>query len=245
MSSSSTLASSLLFLSFALLFRTLLGADSLFHYCPSSSDNFTANGAYETNLNALLGALYYKAPPTGFGLDYIGSSPDHVNGLALCRGDVPSADCKSCVALASGELRRLCPYNKRSSIWYDNCFVRYSNEDFFGKIDNEIRVFMWNTQNVSYPTYFNQKTRELLGQLSEEASVAPRMFATGESELDGSQKLYGLVQCTRDLSIEACKQCLDGAVGELPNCCDGKQGGRVLGGSCSIRYEVYPFYNNA
>ncbi|RVW19693.1 Cysteine-rich repeat secretory protein 38 [Vitis vinifera] len=32
-------------------------------------------------------------------------------------------------------------------------------------------------------------------------------------------------------------------VSELPSCCDGKRGGRVVGGSCNVRYELYPFVN--
>ena len=103
---------------------------------------------------------------------------------------------------------------------------------------------MWNLRNVSNPVWFNQKTKTLLSQLSEEAYVAPKMYATGELELGESEKLYGLVQCTRDLSTVDCKKCLDGAISELPNCCDGKEGGRVVGGSCNFRYEIYPFVNS-
>uniref|UniRef100_A0A7N2MVE3 Gnk2-homologous domain-containing protein n=1 Tax=Quercus lobata TaxID=97700 RepID=A0A7N2MVE3_QUELO len=59
----------------------------------------------------------------------------------------------------------------------------------------------------------------------------------------GSYKLYGLVQCTRDLSSNDCFKCLDGMIGELPDCCNGKVGGRVATGSCNIRNEVYPFFS--
>ena len=85
-------------------------------------------------------------------------------------------------------------------IRYDNCLLKYSNLDFFGKIDYQNRFYMWNLRNVSDPIWFNQKTKNLLSQLSEEAYVAPKMYATGELELGESEKLYGLVQCTRDLS---------------------------------------------
>ena len=129
-------------------------------------------------------------------------------------------------------------------IRYDNCLLKYSNLHFFGKIDYQNRFYMWNLRNVSNPVWFNQKTKNLLSQLSEEAYVAPKMYATGELELGESEKLYGLVQCTRDLSTVDCKKCLDGAISELPNCCDGKEGGRVVGGSCNFRYEIYPFVNS-
>jgi hypothetical protein len=134
-----------------------------------------------------------------------------------------------------------CPYNKGGIIWYDNCLLKYINTDFLGKIDNQNQFYMWNLQNVSNPTNtFNQKTRELLSLLAKDASATPKLYAAGELELKKSKKLYGLVQCTGDLSTSDCFKCLDGKIGELPSCCDGK-GGRVVGGSCNFRYEIYPF----
>ncbi|PSS05794.1 Cysteine-rich repeat secretory protein [Actinidia chinensis var. chinensis] len=244
--SSSTFTFSLYLLSLTLVAHIALGAKAakpLFHFC-SNLDNFTTNGPYETNLNKLVGNLYLKTPLTGFGSGSVGPSHDQAHGLALCRGDVKFADCQACVAEAGAEVRKRCPNNKRAVIWYDNCLLKYSNIDFFRKIDYQNRFYMWNLRNVSDPVLFNQKTKNLLSQLSEEAYVAPKMYATGELELGESEKLYGLVQCTRDLSTVDCKKCLDSAISELPNCCDGKEGGRVVGGSCNFRYEIYPFVNS-
>ncbi|KAK7858501.1 cysteine-rich repeat secretory protein 38 [Quercus suber] len=126
-------------------------------------------------------------------------------------------------------------------IWYDNCLLKYSNKDFSGQIDNENWFSLLNVQNVSEPTIFNQQTRELLSQLAKDASFTTKKYAIGELELGKSTKLYGLAQCTWDLSTVECLQCLDDAIGQLPGCCDGKEGGRVVGGSCNIRYEIYPF----
>ncbi|XP_059664468.1 cysteine-rich repeat secretory protein 38-like [Cornus florida] len=243
MSSSKTfMTSSLYVLSFAFLLQTVFGADPLFHFC-SSSENFTTNSPYETNLNKLLGDLYFKAPPTGFGAGSVGQNQYKANGLALCRGDVSNTDCKSCVTEAGSKIRKRCPYNKGAIIWYDYCLLKYSNTDFFGKIDNQNKFYLYNVNNVSDPESFNQKTKKLLSQLSEEAYDSSKMYATGESELGDFKKLYGLVQCTRDLSSTDCKKCLDSAISELPSCCDGKEGGRVVGGSCNFRYEIYPFVN--
>ena len=83
-------------------------------------------------------------------------------------------------------------------------------------------------QNVSEPKIFNQKTtKELLRQLAKEASFTTKKYAVGELKLGESTKLYGLAQCTWDLSTIECLQCLDDAIGQLPSCCDGK-GGRVV-----------------
>lgn len=69
-----------------------------------------------------------------------------------------------------------------------------------------------------------------------------KKFATKEANFSSFQTLYTLAQCTPDLSQSGCEKCLKIATSELPSCCNGKQGGRVLIPSCNIRYEFYPFY---
>nr|KYP33854.1 Putative cysteine-rich repeat secretory protein 61 [Cajanus cajan] len=66
----------------------------------------------------------------------------------------------------------------------------------------------------------------------------------GEVKLENSTTLYGMTQCTRDLSNTNCTKCLDDALSKLLDCCDGNQGGRVLKGSCNFRYEIFPFLND-
>ncbi|XP_057505999.1 cysteine-rich repeat secretory protein 38-like [Actinidia eriantha] len=229
-----------LLLSFFLFLHTALCAEPLFDFC-FSQDNYSSSSAYVRNLNVLSNSLSFSTPRIGFGLASIGQGQNRVNGLTLCRGDVSSSSCKSCVLEASKEIRKRCPRKKGAIIWYDHCLFKYSNEDFFGEIDNTNKFYLYNVQDVSDPAPFNQKTKSLLSRLVKKACVSPVLYATGEGELDGSDTLYGLVQCTRDLSSSDCKKCLDGAISELPSCCDGKRGGRVVGGSCNFRYELYPF----
>ncbi|KAK0589956.1 hypothetical protein LWI29_020608 [Acer saccharum] len=236
MSSSSSNNNAFYFLvSFALLLQSAFGVtEPLFHSC--SGENFTVYGPYEKNLNRLMGFLYHQTPYTGFGLgstSFGAHYPDQPYGIALCRGDVSSSDCKTCVAEASSYIRKSCPNRKQATIWYDNCSLKYSDEKFFGQIDHGTKFYSWNTQNVTNPTYFNQKAKDLLTHLAHEASVTPKMYAAGELKLEGSEKeiVYGMAQCTRDLSDGDCKTCLDGLIGDLPSCCDGKQGGRVVTGS--------------
>ncbi|XP_052488397.1 cysteine-rich receptor-like protein kinase 10 [Gossypium raimondii] len=70
-----------------------------------------------------------------------------------------------------------------------------------------------------------------------------KRFATGEANFTSSQTLYILAQCTPDLTDALCFRCLQSAIAELPMCCEGKQGGRVLLPSCSIRYDMFPFFS--
>ncbi|KAJ7981336.1 Cysteine-rich repeat secretory protein [Quillaja saponaria] len=238
----SSSSSFLLLISLALLLQTGFGAIPLFSSC--SSENITTHNPYESNLKTLIRFLNYKTPPTGFGLGSVGQYPNKAHGLALCRGDVSTSDCKTCVKEATREIQNCCPNSKhRSFIYYDNCMVKYMDEDFFGQIDNVNKFYLLNPKNVSEPTTFNYKTKTLLSQLADKASlIGTKLYATGEVELEESKKLYGLIQCTRDLSREDCQKCLDDAISDLPNCCDGKEGGRVVGASCNIRYEIYPFF---
>ncbi|XP_058071404.1 cysteine-rich repeat secretory protein 38-like [Magnolia sinica] len=233
---------SLYLLSFVLLLHGLHAADPLYHMC-SSRKNYTANSPFSKNLNKMLTSLPTKVSLIGFGLSSVGKRPDQANGLSLCRGDVPSSDCKKCLVGAISDLRDLCPYKEDAVIWFDNCLLRYSNVDFFGEVDTINRFYMLNTQSVNDPAAFNKKTKELLHHLSHEAYLSPLMYASGDVEIGEHEKLYGLAQCTRDLSGGDCKKCLESAISDLPSCCYGKKGGRVVGGSCNIRYEIYPFLN--
>lgn len=234
---------SLCILSIAIVLQTVLGASPLYHFCINDR-NFTASSPYETSLNKLITTLSIKTPPSGFSKASIGQNTlDTAYGSSLCRGDASEKDCKTCVVEASSELRKRCEYNKAGTIWYDNCMFKYTDTNFFGQIDYHLRVYMWNVNNVSDATTFNAATKNLLTKLAKNAIKVEKLYAVGEAKLNKSTKLYGLTQCTRDISSADCKTCLDNAIRELPNCCDAKEGGRVLAGSCNFRYEIYPFVN--
>uniref|UniRef100_I1LU85 Gnk2-homologous domain-containing protein n=1 Tax=Glycine max TaxID=3847 RepID=I1LU85_SOYBN len=193
-----------------------------------------------TNLNQLFDLLHTKVPPTGYGYGSIGQGMDQVNGLALCRGDVNATNCMACVNEATKKLQERCSKKKGAIVWYDYCLLKYSNEYFFGEIDEKNKFYMVNIYDVDDPSTFSDKVNELLSGLSYNASQTPMLYAVGELQLQESKTLYGLAQCTRDLLGPGCKKCLDDAISDLPNCCDGKQGARVVGGSCYVRYELYP-----
>ncbi|XP_038714288.1 cysteine-rich repeat secretory protein 38-like [Tripterygium wilfordii] len=231
----------------SVLTKTLLHAatagNPLYNIC-FNKDNYTTNNRYRNNLNDLLSILAYKASLTGFGLGSVGKVQDYVSGLALCRGDVSSPDCKTCINDASKELLQRCPNNKGAIIWYENCLLKYSNVKFFGKIDYDNKFLLSNVKDVEGdPEVFYGKVKELLSGLANKAEATEKLYAPGDLELNKNEKLYGIVQCTRDLSSADCKKCLDDAMNGLPGCCSGKRGGRIVGGSCHAGYELYPFIN--
>ena len=63
-------------------------------------------------------------------------------------------------------------------------------------------------------------------------------YSAGEKKL-GKNKLYAMVQCI-GLTLD-CKSCLTLSIKKLFENGNIKQGARVLGSNCDVRYELYPF----
>ncbi|KAB1210463.1 Cysteine-rich repeat secretory protein 38 [Morella rubra] len=242
--SSKFTASLCLQLSFLLLLQTVFSAQLLppGAFCSQLSLNFTADhDPYATSLNELMQYLSYHSASTGFSLGSKGANQYKTYGLALCYSYVSPTDCLNCVVEASKKIRRQCPYRKGANIWYDDCFLKYMNLDFFGLIDFSALV-MCNPGNATDPISFNQHKTELLSQLANNVSTSLKMYRTGELELAGSAgKLYAEAQCTRDLFSVDCKQCLDHFIAKYA--CNGRPGGRIYGGSCYLRFETYDFFS--
>ncbi|KAF5943355.1 hypothetical protein HYC85_017432 [Camellia sinensis] len=87
--------------------------------------------------------------------------------------------------------------------------------------------------------------KEFMNKLSDRAAFNPSnfMFATGKTKITMNETIYGLVQCTRDISRSNCRVCLNSEFGDLDGCCDYRQGGTVLSRNCNMRFQLYPFYN--
>ncbi|KAG8634404.1 hypothetical protein MANES_17G029600v8 [Manihot esculenta] len=239
-----------LLLTIVLCFFNLLdGADIvyLYTYCPKATIS-PVNSIYDKNINSLVSSLSSNSTQkNGFYNATAGQDPStKVYGLYLCRGDVAQDVCQDCVATASKEIIRRCPRNNESIIYYDECMLRYSNESFFSQVQYRPWLRMWNTQNVSEVERFMKLLEKTMNDTAARAandrSGSGKMFSTGEVNFTSFQSLYTLVQCTWDLSAQACNSCLHEAIARLPRCCDGKQGGRTIFPSCNVRYELYRFY---
>lgn len=76
--------------------------------------------------------------------------------------------------------------------------------------------------------------------LSSKAVRGP-LHARGTLMLN-KERIYGFVECTRDLSATNCKKCLDIAIKELIDRAYKMRGGHAIFGSCYIRFEFYIFY---
>ncbi|XP_062160720.1 cysteine-rich receptor-like protein kinase 10 isoform X2 [Alnus glutinosa] len=243
----------LLLLPFLISFLSQTGTEAaatyLYHVCPNTT-TFTANSTYQSNLNSLLASLTSNATSsTGFYNTTAspGNSVDTVYGLFLCRGDLSADACRDCAADATKDVVDRCPNEKVAVAWYDECMLRYSNQYIFSRMVTDPSIFMWNTRNISEQNRFDLLVRTTMNDLASGVSnvgSGAKKFGTKEANFTALQTLYALVQCTADLSGSDCNSCLQIAIANLPGCCGGKEGARVLFPSCTVRFEVYPFYQS-
>ncbi|KAJ8773700.1 hypothetical protein K2173_006350 [Erythroxylum novogranatense] len=247
------------FLSFLLLSLLIStnfidGAPALSHFCDR---NFTGDSTFRANLNGLLSSLSSNSTNStqyylnGFYNASAGRNPDEVYGLFLCRGDASTEECRDCVATATREIIQLCPAQKVAIVWYDYCLLRYENDDFFTTMDSRPSEFKQNAKNVTVDNVtegklFNAVVIKTLVESAYKVTAAPsgsERFAVKE-ELTDYGNLNTLVQCTPDLSGGDCNRCLLIIIGQIPDCCSGKRGGRLLTPSCNFRFEFNnSFYN--
>ncbi|TXG64917.1 hypothetical protein EZV62_011911 [Acer yangbiense] len=216
---------------------------SFYHYC--SDKNFTRNSTYQSNLNLLLSSLpHYAKSGYGFYRTTKGLDPNIVYGLFQCRGDVTTTACQDCVASASMELTQRCPTQNGALVWYDECYLRFSNVSINSTLSLSIRnpnVMIYNSNNVTVePNRFQKLVLSLLKEATTQAVNDPKKFPTRKGNFTTIQTLYGLVQCAEDLWNTDCSNCLEEAISRLPT---RAIGGRILLPSCNCRYELYPFYN--
>ncbi|KAL4628555.1 hypothetical protein ACB092_05G247600 [Castanea dentata] len=240
------LLSLFLLLSLLNLFSRSEGAPTYFFHSCSNSSFFTTNSTYQTNLNLLLSDLSSNSTRLdGFYKTSVGQNPpDVATGLLFCRGDLTPAACKDCISTATKDIQNRCPFDKIILIWYDACTLRYTNES---DLNNLVPFVNFNTtaENVIEPDRFNGLLASTMKSLEQKAanSQSDKKFATAAVKFTSSVTLYCLVQCTPELSVSGCLTVLESAIGSLPTCCTGKQGGTVALPSSNIRYELYPFFN--
>ncbi|KAL9452698.1 hypothetical protein AB3S75_008483 [Citrus x aurantiifolia] len=236
-------------LSFQFSFTAAVVPIYVYHVC-STTANFTINSTYEKNLNLFLSSIPTNAGrgngfSSGFFNATAGQDPNRVYGLFLCRGDQTTSGCQDCVTYATRNVLQLCPVSKQTILWYAECLLRYSDQSFFSTMAAAPTVSLFNRENVTDQGRFNDLVGTQMSQAVTQAVNNTKRFATRKANFTAFQTLYSLAQCTPDLSSSACNRCLREAIARLPNCCRGKQGGRVLTPSCNVWYELYPFYNES
>ncbi|KAM3749456.1 hypothetical protein ACB098_05G186100 [Castanea mollissima] len=208
--------------------------------------NYTSNSTYRANLNTLLASMINDTKINyGFYNFSFGEAPDKVYAIALCRGDTSPSECRSCINGASSDLLKACPNQKEAIIWPDKCSLRYSSRSIFNAMEASPLFAFYNTGNVLDVEAFNNVLLPLLNSLRNRTASgnSTRKFALQSALAPNFQTIYALLECTPDLSKLECSSCLQQVQSFIPQCCNGKQGGKFVTPSCDIRFEVYSFYD--
>jgi hypothetical protein len=208
-----------------------------------NGSKYKVGSTYQDNLGLLSASLPTNTSRSRvlFATEIIGAVPDAVYALALCRGDSNASTCESCIASAYQAALQLCPYNKDAAVYLDDCNLRFSNENFLATTDNGNLATLVDPQSVSSSAEaFDAAVGVLLNATSDYAAANSfRRFATGEEASRTSNfTIYGLAQCTPDLSPADCRSCLRIIIALTPQYLSGKQGGRICGVRCNFRYKL-------
>ncbi|KAL2227355.1 UNVERIFIED_CONTAM: Cysteine-rich receptor-like protein kinase 26 [Sesamum indicum] len=210
-----------------------------------NNGNYTSNSTYKANLDTVLSSLPTNVHRNGFYNASFGQNPDRANAIVLCRGDIQLDTCRGCVRDAAAALLASCPNQKQAVNWQERCTLRYSNETLVGILATMPGYYWWNPENATSVDQFKEDLSTLLDDLRGQAVYGGSLRKVAAGNITGPdfQRIFALVQCSPDLSPEDCSSCLIGAAADIPKCCDRKRGGRVLRPSCTLRFEIYPFYN--
>uniref|UniRef100_A0A0D9XVB8 Uncharacterized protein n=1 Tax=Leersia perrieri TaxID=77586 RepID=A0A0D9XVB8_9ORYZ len=229
--------------------------------------NYKANSTYQSNLDSLSSSLITQDgnPSSGqFGKASRGAVPDTVYAVALCRGDIASfAACSDCVDAAFKGARQLCGLSKDATVFYDDCLLRYSdmnilNMDVFDQVNTSAVVdgalILMNITSVPMisgweNTNFTQFFQKVMSDMVAHALSTTRLYAairvdnmddTSSSTLP--RRLFCLAQCAPDLIEDICFNCLTNFSNLATANFSGRQGGRVLGLRCNLRYDTQKFF---
>ncbi|KAJ3687369.1 hypothetical protein LUZ61_016533 [Rhynchospora tenuis] len=139
-----------------------------------------------------------------------------------------------------------CRGQKEATMWVERCFLHYSNSRFVptsvtfrgdGSLgdyrDNEIGPFK---------DVFSALFKELASFAAYNTSTK---YATGtiKGDYDFSQTIYGLVQCSPDLSGDDCWDCLKNCTDIMVNNLTEVYFGRAFGLWCDMRFDSSKFYD--
>ncbi|KAK9133582.1 hypothetical protein Scep_013110 [Stephania cephalantha] len=221
-----------LFLLFPILsFTTAYAADKKLdtgYTC--STDNFTTNSPFTTNLNSLLDK------------DSVGQNPYQLYGVLQCRGDLSSKDCASCAKNAAREALQSCTNSIWGNVWLQTCSLHYSTENLFGVLDRNATMITFD--QVPDAEDVSLKGFELMDKLASSAPNKPLMFQTDVLDAGTSVKRYGMSQCRRDISKDSCETCLKASLTTFRQKIIGEREWEIYGVSCSMWYHDYSFFSD-
>lgn len=233
------------------------------------TSNYTANSTYQLNVDTL---SYYlltieSDPSDVFAKGSTGVAPTTVYAVALCRGDLNASYCGTCVDAAFMDARKLCGLSKDATVFYDKCTIRISDDmDILNMgsssrfntsfVVNGVLILMnissepmlpgWNAKNQQATGNITKIFKTMLSDTVAQALSTTKHYAAIRVETnDGTTtvpQLYCLAQCAPDLVEAICYNCIQNFSDLATANFAGRQGGRVLGLQCNLRYDTNKFF---
>ncbi|MFQ6643405.1 hypothetical protein Gotur_018828 [Gossypium turneri] len=113
--------------------------------CYADSGNFTTNTTYAKNLDFILHSLPNNVSEHGgFFTVTVGQGSNKAYALGLCRGDLTSYVCHSCVKFTVDDLRARCPNQKEAVSWSSDPYC--CDKGFQRLFNSQVR----NRESVEY-----------------------------------------------------------------------------------------------
>lgn len=210
------------------------------------NDNSTNNSLFQNKVDILLTSVPPQASVSKFYNTTIGENKDKVYTVFQCWGDVSNQVCHDCVTSAAKLLAIKCPNTKEAIVWYEDCMLRYSNYSRFSYEYSTSNGWICSDVNVtSNMEYFDHKLSTMVNGLVDKAAYSSSNpnLATGEVNITEFKNLYGLVQCTPDMSRFECNRCIEAAANSYELNCEGAEWATIFQPSCVLRYTTsVPFY---
>ena len=112
---------------------------------------------------------------------------------------------------------------------------------------NTSSYYIYSSENYTDRELFGNARNTLFNALIAKTNVSANMVASGQESVNGIDKLYGMLQCTRDLNHQECYKCLSSLISDLhpPSLLAYTVGLRYFGFSCFVYYEMFPIMKNA
>ncbi|XP_078154155.1 cysteine-rich receptor-like protein kinase 8 [Carex rostrata] len=204
----------------------------------------TSDTTFKNNLQGLLMSIITGAQTNGgYFNDTVGTNTDRIYGLGICYADGNLTTCNSCLSTIASDITSDCPDSKDAGTWLESgpCFIRYSNENFFS-VANTTSYSIYSSENYKDRKLFGNARNALFYHLIAKTNASDNMVASGKESVNGIGKLYGLLQCTRDLNHQECYKCLSSLISDLqpPSMLAYSIGVRYFGFSCFVHYEMFP-----
>ncbi|KAK3140198.1 hypothetical protein QOZ80_5AG0397440 [Eleusine coracana subsp. coracana] len=245
------MASHLLLVSIVVFSVTAIGQDDkilqpIALYC-SPTGNYTHGSQYQKNLADLLATMPAVANENGWFLfGRFGADADQVFGLIMCFADWNAKQCQDCLTRApAGIASSVCPGSRRVDALYDACVLRYADAPLPAAADLAVAL-TWALVDPGIPVSSEAVQGALLplmSQITDDAAASPLRLAYNSTRYSSSQDMYGMAQCTRDLTAGECSRCIANYTEFLHKRFPNYTGAFIKGYSCYLIYRVGRGFN--